>query len=313
MKKIIITGSIAYDHLMTFDGLFGDSIIPEKVRDLSVSFQSNVQEVHFGGCAANIGYNLKLLKDEPFIFSIAGKDFDYYKNWLKKHKISCKYIAIDKTNFTAAAYILTDRDQNQLTFFSVGALQNKSKCVDLNFDAKELKNVKFAIISPGSPYGMLYFAQSCMERNISYIFDPGQGVPTMDRNTILTLIDNSDGIITNRYEAELIAKKLNMPMDKIARRTKFLIQTLGEEGTRIYYAGNQKIISAIKDLEVVDPTGCGDAYRAGFIHGLAHGESLERSCEMGSVAASFVVDRPGTQNHHFTLEEFNKKLDKYYS
>lgn len=313
MKKIIITGSIAYDHLMTFDGVLADSIIPEKIKNLSLSFQSNTHDVHFGGCAANIAYNLKLLGDDPYIFSIAGKDFEYYKEWLKKHKIKHKYIAVDKTDFTAAAYILTDNNQNQLTFFSVGALQNQSKCGDLDFSEKDLKNVSYAIISPGSPYSMLYFAQSCMERNIPYIFDPGQGLPTLSPDTILNILDGSDGVILNRYESDLMSKKLNMTIDRISKRTKFLVQTLGRDGAKLYYAGSEKSFPAITDIKVIDATGCGDAFRSGFIHGLATSESFERACEMGNTAASFVLSSQGTQNHSFTPIGFKKRLNKYYS
>jgi adenosine kinase len=276
----------------------------------SLSFQTNIEELFFGGCAGNIAYTCHLLGDKPYIVSVVGNDFDKYKKWLEENKISCDYIYVDKNKNTASAYMLTDKMNSQLTMFSVGAMQDISSLS--NFDFNKLPDIDYAIISPGFPYSMLYFAQSCIEKKIPYLVDPGQSLTALTHDALISLIDSSDGFIVNEYEGELIEKKMAMPLSRIAKRTSFLIRTVGCKGAEIYHEGKIKKVPAVSGLDIKDVTGAGDAFRSGFIHGFVGGESLERACQIGHTAASFVVEQKGTQTHKFTLESFTQRLKKHY-
>jgi len=309
MKNILVAGSIAYDHLMTFDGKMKDFLLKD-ADHLSVSFQTKDEKLFFGGCAGNIAYTCHLLGDAPYIISIVGNDFDKYKKWLDENNISCESIQIDKTHGTACAYVMTDDNHSQLTIFSVGAMQNIECLANFNFD--QLPHIDYAVISPGFPYSMLYFAQSCMEKKIPYLIDPGQSITALSTDALVSLIDMSNGFIVNEYEGDVIAKMLSMPFHKIAKRIPFLVRTLGERGAEVYEEGKVTHVPALKNLKILDVTGCGDAFRSGFIHGLANGESLVKACQMGNVSASFSVEEEGTQRHKFTLEEFNERLKKHY-
>lgn len=309
MKKILITGSIAYDHLMTFDGKMKDFLL-KNAENFSVSFQTKNEELFFGGCAGNIAYTSRLLGDAPYIISIAGNDFDKYKAWLSENDISCNFIHVNKMRGTACAYILTDKGDSQLAIFSVGAMQDISELS--HFDFNKLPKIDYAVISPGFPYSMLYFAQSCIEKKIPYLFDPGQNITALSVDTLGSLIDMSNGFIANEYEVDVIAKILSMPFYKIAKRIPFMVRTMGENGAEVYEEGKMIHVPAVKNLDIRDVTGCGDAFRSGFIHGLVDGKSLERACQMGHTTASFVVEKKGTQRHKFTLEEFNARLKKHY-
>lgn len=311
MKKILVAGSIAYDHLMTFDGNLQEQFIEEKMEHLSVSFQSKTHEIHFGGCAANIAYNLSFFQYRPCVYSVAGNDFEKYQKWFREHNIDDSLVQIDEGNPTAAAYILSDNDHRQITIFSLGALSNTQKLSENAISRND--KFDYAIVSPGFPFHMLYFAQCCLEAGIPYLFDPGQGIPVLGSEALLTLIDSSRGVILNNYEADLLTEKLGMTLGHIAERVPFLIRTLGANGVELFHGGKKEGIPALKKIEAVDGTGCGDAFRAGLIYGLLEGNSLEVACKIGQSAASFVAEKKGTQNHKFTLAELNKRLLKNYS
>lgn len=308
MKKILVTGSIAYDNLLTFNGDFSDSILPEKIDNLSVSFQADQHEVHYGGCSTNIGYSIRLLGDMPLIFAVAGNDFEKYEKWLKANDISDEYIRIDESRNTAAAYILTDKKHSQICIFSTGAMQSADKFDDVSLSGVD---ADFAIISPGMLSCSLHFAEECMKNKIPYIFDPGQSIPDLSVDALLAMIDGARGVIMNGYEADMLAKKLSMSFFDIAKRTPFVLKTLGADGVEIHESGKSKVVvPAISGLDVKEPTGCGDAFRSGFLHGFVNGESLDKSCAMGNTSASFVVEQFGTQNHKFSKEEFEARLGK---
>ncbi|MBD3360667.1 carbohydrate kinase family protein [Candidatus Peregrinibacteria bacterium] len=310
MKSIIVTGPIVYDYIMSFDGFFKDSIISEELDHLSISFQTESSINYFGGCGPNIAYTLKLLGENPLIFSVAGNDFDRYKAWLEKNDISIEYISIDNDNPTTAAYILNDKNQNQISIFSSGAAKNLALCNSLNdFD---IDSVHMAIIAPDIPDRMASLAQECIEREVPYIFDPGQAITALSKEYLNLMIKCCLGLIVNKYEASMLKAKLGMPLMQIAKRAGFLIVTLGEKGCEIYQKDIRKIIPAVPGIKTADITGGGDAFRAGFIHGFAEGKSMIECCQMANTSASFAVTVFGTQEHHFTYDNFRKRLKKYY-
>lgn len=310
MKNILIIGSIAYDNIMFFDGEFKDSIILKDIDHLSISFLAKSRKTFFGGCSPNITYTLSLLKENPLIVGTAGYDFMEYEKWLSKKKISTKNIIIDRNNPTAAAYILNDKNQNQITIFSPGSMNNAKICKDI--EHCDLKKIDFAIISPDLPSRMISMAKSLKKNKIPYIFDPGQALSSLSKKDLISIANGAKGIISNEYEASLLEKILHMPVEQIANLTSFFVITLGEKGC-IYYKGDiHKKIPAIRGLKVKDVTGCGDAFRSGFLHAYVNNKSLDDCCKIANTAASFVIETIGTQNHSFTFQQFLSRLKKFY-
>lgn len=303
MKKILVTGSIAYDHLMTFDGEFADSMIAEQLHNLSVSFLAKTHVQEFGGCAGNIAYSLKLLDCEPIILGVAGMDFDRYKSWLGECGISTDQIFVDKQKVTASAYVLTDKKQNQISIFAPGAMENLEDGLELK--GVDPSTVACAIIAPEPPKRMLSFSRYFTRVGLPFIFDPGQAIPALSKEDVLELIEKSAGMIANDYEVEMLMKKLEMTMEELCDLCGFLIKTTGEKGCEIYEKGQMLKIAAVSGVEVVDATGCGDAFRAGFLSGYVNGLSLEKACERANKVASFVIAKSGTQKHKITLAELS--------
>lgn len=311
MKNIVLTGSIAFDSIMNFDGLFKDSLIEGDLDRLSVSFLAPNREFFYGGCAGNIAYAVKLLGESPLLVGVAGNDFKDYKKFLEKHRISTKCIEICKDSPTAAAYILTDNDQNQISIFSPGAMSNMDLCMDL-CSCKDAKNAFCAMVSPGIPDRMISLAQSCIDSNIPFLFDPGQAIAALNSDSLALLIDCCWGLVTNEYEASLLEEKLSLPIRSIASKAGFLIVTTGKNGCSVYQNGLCTNIPSVPDLDVLDVTGAGDAFRAGLLHGLKSGVDLNRSCEIANTAASFAVSVRGTQTYKFTISEFEERLNEFY-
>lgn len=316
MAKILVAGSIAYDHIMTFDGEFKDSILTEKndLTHLSVSFLAKTEDLYFGGCSPNIAYSLALLGEEASTIGVVGTDFAKYRTWLNNNGINTDFVDTDDQNVTAAAYILTDKNQGQISIFYPGAINNTKKGFDL--DKFNFKDFEYAIVSPELPERMFFWASHFKKVGIPYIFDPGQAIPALSKEQIITMIENSDGMICNEYEAVLIENKTGLNLDAISKKLKFVVRTLGADGCELYTNGVIQKIPAIMDVKVIDSTGCGDAFRSGFIYGLLkekQGVSIERACQMGITSSSFVIEVKGTQNHHYTLQEFTDRLTKHFS
>jgi adenosine kinase len=303
MKNIVVTGSIAYDHLMSFDGEFADSLIADQLRNLSVSFLASTHDHEFGGCAGNIAYSLKQLSCEPIILGVAGGDFEKYRAWLEKHSISTDQIFIDEHKDTASAYVLTDKTQSQISIFSPGAMGNLEDGLELK--GVDPSTVACAIVAPEPPKRMLSFGRYFKRIGVPFVFDPGQAIPSLTKEDVLELIDESVGMIANEYEVEMLAKKLEIPVEKLADLCKFLIKTTGEKGCEIYEKGNVIKVPAISGLKVVDATGCGDAFRAGFLSGYVKGMSLEKACALGNKIAALVIVKKGTQSHKITSADLS--------
>jgi adenosine kinase len=302
--KIIVCGSLAYDRIMVFPGYFADHILPEKIHVLNVCFQVDGVEERFGGTAGNIAYALTLMGENALVSATIGHDYQGYFKWLKQNGISTEYIKIIENEYTATAYITTDRADNQITGFSPGAMKHSSS---LDFDRIDPK-ATIVIISPGNLENMLNYPSCCKARGIDYIFDPGQSLPMLKANELIQIIEGCRILICNDYELDLITSTTGLNKEALMRLARTIIVTRGELGSIIYTPDGEINISAVKPKIVVDPTGAGDAYRGGLISGLVQGKSIENCARMGSVCASFAVECCGTQDYRFSAEEFSERL-----
>ncbi len=306
--KIYVSGSLAYDRIMDFPGKFSDHILPDKIQILNVSFNVNGLTENFGGTAGNIAYSLGLLGEVPMIVAAAGRDFDRYDSWLKENGLPCTGIRIVPEEFTAGCYITTDLSDNQITSFNLGAMKHPSR---YPFD-KAGDNTALAIVSPGCVEDMNVYSREFKDLGISYIFDPGQSIPVLKGDQIAEMITGARMLISNDYELEMIMKSTGLDHSAILERTPVMVTTLGEKGSIVCTREKKMPVPAVPALKVVDPTGAGDAYRAGFIKGIVMGKSLLDAARMGAVCASFAVAHQGTQVHRFTWEEFRGRyLDAF--
>ena len=305
--SIIVSGSLAYDRIMDFPDYFSDHILPEKLHVLNISFTVNGMVERLGGTAGNIAYALSLLGEKPIILATVGHDYHRYFESLAKKNIASDSIKIIEEEFTASAYITTDRADNQITGFNPGAMKYPS-CFD--FDRVNPQE-SIVIIAPGNLEDMINYPRSCKSRGIDYIFDPGQSLPMWNAQELIRSIDGSRILISNDYELELVISKTGLNRKKLLKKTGAIITTLGEMGSRVCTPDREIDIPAAEAKEVLDPTGAGDAYRAGLIKGLTEGRGIEQCAVMGSVCASFAVECYGTQEYHFSLQEFRERLDKY--
>lgn len=302
--NIIVSGSLAYDRIMDFPGYFAEHILPEKIHVLNVSFTVNGMKEKFGGTAGNIAYGLSLLDEKPIILATIGKDYQGYFGWLSKNGIVKDNITIIEQEFTASAYITTDRADNQITGFNPGAMKFAS-----SFDFNKVgARDTIAIVAPGNLEDMMKYSATYQTAGIDYIFDPGQSLPMWNGEDLIKCIKGSRILISNDYELEMIVCKTALDKKKLLQLTGAIITTLGELGSCIRSRDGETEIPAVKPRQVVDPTGAGDAYRAGLIKGLVQRKSVVQSARMGSVIASFAIERYGTQEYSFNMAEFEARL-----
>jgi adenosine kinase len=302
--NIIVSGSLAYDRIMDFPGYFSEHILPEKIHVLNVCFQVNGIKEKFGGTAGNIAYALTLMGEKPEISATIGHDYHRYFESLAKNGISTKHIKIIEDEFTASAYITTDKADNQITGFNPGAMKYSSS---LDFDKLNPKET-LLIVSPGNIEDMLNYPRACKSRGVDYIFDPGQSLPVLDAKDLVQAIEGCRVLISNDYELDLIMSKTGLNKKALLRRARTIIATLGELGSRVYTPDDEISIPVVKPKAVEDPTGAGDSYRGGLICGLVRGKDIRQCAMMGSVCASFAIECYGTQEYRFSPEEFNERL-----
>ena len=301
--SVVVCGSLAYDNLMEFDGKFGDYILPDQIHILSVAFNVPRLRKEFGGCAGNIAYNLKLLGIEPIITATVGQDFDSYGSWLEKNDISKDAIQIIDNMYTAQCFITTDSNNNQLTSFHPGAMDEGHKNPISLTD-----NIEMAIIAPDGKQSTIEHAEQLHQQSIPIMYDPGQGLPMFNKDEIEKIIGLSDWIILNEYEANLISEITGKPLKDIVKNLKAAVVTKGNKGSEIFVGDERIIIEPIKATKDLDPTGCGDAYRAGLIYGICHQMSWQQSGKIGSMMGSIKVASNGTQNHTFNVKEILEKI-----
>lgn len=305
---ILVSGSLAFDRIMDFPGKFSNHILPHKIHDLNVSFLINGIKENFGGTAGNIAYNLSLLGERPYILSCSGKDFGDYGAWLKKNKIYVSEISRVEEKLTAGAYIITDSSDNQITGFNPGAMGHPRGMID----KKLLKN-SFAIVSPGNIDDMGQYPILYKKNKVKYIFDPGQATTALSAQVLAESIKGAEMLIGNDYEIELIRERLKWTNGDITKNAKILVITKGKDGSEIITRKKKIFIQPVKSIKAFDPTGAGDAYRAGVIKGLINGWAPEKWGRLASVVASFAVEKYGTQNHRFDMKDIQERYKINYS
>lgn len=304
----LICGSMAYDTIMVFHDKFKHHILPEKVHILNVSFLVPVMRREYGGCAGNIAYNLKLLGEEPLIMAVVGHDFEPYAQWLFQNSLSSKFIHSLDNNYTGQAYITTDEEGNQITAFHPGAMNFSH----LNSVPTNDTNISIGIVSPDGKEGMQLHAEQFKELDIPFIFDPGQGMPMFSGDELLTLLDQATWLTLNDYESELMQERTGLSLQQIAEKVEALIVTLGGQGSKIYTGGQCIEIPAAKPKALLDPTGCGDAYRAGLLYGLMNELDWESTGRIASLMGTIKIEHNGTQNHYFEMDSFKQRFQENF-
>lgn len=306
--NIYISGSLAYDRIMDFPGKFSDHIFPDKIHILNVCFTVSGMVEKFGGTAGNIAYSLSLFNEKPIILATIGKDYQEYFAWLEKNNLPAEGIKIIDGEFTAGAYITTDKSDNQITGFNPGAMKYPS---EYEFTYAEPEN-SIALIAAGNLQDMAEYARSYKSKGINYICDPGQSLTSWQGTSLLEFMRGSMALISNDYELGMIIKMTGLNKSGLLGLSKTIITTFGEKGSHISTSDYDISVPAAKVHDVVDPTGAGDAYRAALIKGLIMGKDIETAAKMGAVAASFAIEKYGTQEHYFTYEEFVERYNSNF-
>lgn len=304
----LICGSLAYDTIMVFGDRFKNHILPEQIHILNVAFLVPDMRREFGGCAGNIAYNLKLLGGTPLIMATLGEDSAPYQHRLKQLDLSTQHVREIAGSFTAQAFITTDLDDNQITAFHPGAMthshQNK---------VSDVPGVRLGIIAPDGRDGMVQHAREFHAAHIPFIFDPGQGLPMFDKEDLLNFLQLADYCTVNDYEAKLLTECTGRTLDQLAGEVKALIVTLGAQGSQIYTEGRCIDIPAATPDAVIDPTGCGDAYRAGLLHGINQGWTWEKTGRLASLMGAIKIAHRGGQNHKPTYEEIAARYQAIFA
>jgi adenosine kinase len=305
--SIIVTGSIAYDYLMSFPGKFTEHLLPEHVHRVSLSFLVDTMDKRRGGCAPNIAYTLALLGERPRLMGTAGQDFGDYRNWLEAAGIDTSLVGEVPDKFTASFFCSTDQDSNQIASFYTGAMANAA---ELSF--RTAGTVTLAIISPNDPQAMLQYAEECRTLDIPFIFDPGQQCARMSGQELADALTGATVLILNDYELELLRQKTGLDEVALIARTATLVVTRGEEGSTIMTADSEIRIPAVMPRRIADPTGVGDAFRGGFMKGMVGGLDLETSGRLGSVAATYALEHLGGSSHAYTWTEFAARYEEHF-
>ncbi|TSC87501.1 MAG: Uncharacterized protein G01um10147_479 [Microgenomates group bacterium Gr01-1014_7] len=301
---ITVTGSLAFDHIMDFPGSFGDHIMPDKIHQINLSFLVNTLSKQRGGTAGNIAYNLALLGSPVSIVGAAGSDFSGYGQFLKDSGVDISKIKISQDNLTSSAFIMTDKNDNQITAFYPGAMSENSSL--------SIEPVDLVVISPNDPKAMINFTKQCKSSNTPYMLDPGMQLPALNPEDLKIMVSGATILIGNDYEIELLRVKGQGERVKLLERVKILITTLGPKGSLIQTREKSIQVEAGKPNGVVDPTGAGDAYRAGFLAGYSRGLDLKVCGQMGSVASCYAIEKYGTTNHKFSIQEFCERYKENF-
>ena len=297
--SVLICGSLAYDTIMVFPDQFKNHILPDKVHILNVSFLVPAMRREFGGCAGNIAYNLKLLGGDPLPMATVGQDFGPYRAWFQDNGISLDQVKVIEEMFTPQAFITTDHDNNQITAFHPGAMMRSHEN-----HVRDVPGVTFGIVSPDGREGMLQNAREFAEAGIPFIFDPGQALPLFNGEELRDFIDKADYVTANDYESNLLVERTGWSEAEIAGRVKAYIATRGPKGAVIHAAGKTHEVPPARERRVTDPTGCGDAFRAGLIFGITGGHDWETTGRIANLMGALKVEHHGTQNQRFDFDDF---------
>jgi adenosine kinase len=306
--KIIVTGSIAFDYLMSFPGKFTEIILPDHLSRLSVSFLVDTMDKRRGGCGPNIAYTLALLGERPHLMATAGEDFGEYRLWLEAAGIDTSLVKQIPGKFTASFFCSTDEANNQIASFYTGGMANAA---ELSF--RTVAGCGVAIIAPNDPAAMVQYAEECRALGIPYIFDPGQQCARMGGPELTDGIVGATMVICNDYEFELIGQKTGMREAEILAQAKALLVTRGEEGSSVYTAAGGRVdVAAVKPERIVDPTGVGDAFRGGLLKGMALGLPYDVCARLGSVAATYALEHLGGTSHTYTWDAFKARYEQHF-
>lgn len=305
--RIIVTGSIAFDYLMSFPGSFTEHLLPDHLRRVSLSFLVDAMDKRRGGCAPNIAYTLALLGERPAILGTAGEDFGEYRRWLEAAGVDTSLIREIPGKFTASFFCSTDRDNNQIASFYTGAMAHAG---ELSF--RTAGPCDLAIISPNDPGAMVQYAEECRTLGIPYIYDPGQQCARSSGEELLAGLAGARILICNDYELALIQQKTGLDEAAILDRAEVLVVTRGEHGSSILSRHGRIEVEAVPPRRVADPTGVGDAYRGGFLKGLAMGAGYDVAGRLGSVAATYALEHVGAQSHSYTWDEFKARYERHF-
>jgi adenosine kinase len=300
--KALICGSIAYDTIMVFEGRFKQHILPDKIHMLNVSFLVPQLRREFGGCAGNIAYNLRLLGDAGYPMATVGRDFGPYAQWMKQTGVPTDYVKVIDSEHTAQGFVTTDLDDNQIWAFHPGAMGSSH----LN-RVQDAGAIAIGIVAPDGRDGMVQHAAQFAAAKVPFIFDPGQGLPMFDGEELRTFIGQASWVAVNDYEWQVLQQKTGWTASQVLQKVQALIVTRGAEGSVIHTQQGEIGIPSAKPAAVVDPTGCGDAYRAGLIHGLLQGYEWETTGRIASLMGAIKIEARGTQNHSFTREQFEQR------
>lgn len=295
----LICGSFAYDNIMVFQDRFKNHILPDKIHILNVSFLVPDMRREYGGCAGNIAYNLKLLGGDPLPMGTVGSDFGPYAAWMDECGLSRDHVAQIDEALTAQAFITTDLDDNQITAFHPGAMNHAAVNKVAN-----APGVTIGMVAPDGRDGMVQHAEQFVDAGVPFIFDPGQGMPMFDGADLKRFIEQAAWVTVNDYESELMQQRTGWNIEEIASHVNAVVVTRGGDGSIIYTAGKAIEIPSARAAAIVDPTGCGDAYRAGLLYGLMHDLGWEVTGRIASLCGAIKIENAGTQNHSFTRDAF---------
>jgi adenosine kinase len=305
--KIIVTGSIAYDYLMSFPGKFTEHFLAEHMQRVSLSFLVDSMDKRRGGCAPNIAYTLSLLGERPYLMGTAGQDFGEYRHWLEAAGVDTSLVHQVPDKFTASFFCSTDTENNQIASFYTGAMAHAA---ELSF--RTIDQPGLVIVSPNDPAAMVQYAEECRALNIPCIFDPGQQCARMSGAELRDGIAGARILICNDYEFELIRQKTGMAEADVLGVAQSLIVTRGDAGCSIYEGGSRTDVKAVPPGRIVDPTGVGDAFRGGLMKGLATGAPYQTCAQLGSVAATYALEHLGGQSHAYTRSEFKARYEQHF-
>jgi adenosine kinase len=310
---IIATGSIAYDYLMRFPGKFTEHLLAEHLQHVSLSFLVDEMTRHWGGVAANIAYTMALLGMEPKLMGTAGRDFPDYRQWLEKHGVDCSTVRQIDEVFTASFFCNTDSENNQIASFYTGAMRHAR---DYALSEAYSGHPDLVVVSPNDPGAMTNLTQECRDREIRFIYDPSQQVPRLSGEELAHDMAGAYAMIVNQYEAQVISQKTGKSLDQLRDEVDVLVITNGAKGSTVYDNRDAQpetlMVEAFPANDILDPTGGGDAFRAGFIYGLINDWSLDVAAQMGSLCATYAIEHVGTQSHHFTPHEFTTRYRRQY-
>jgi len=299
--SIIITGSVAYDYLMSFPGRFREHILPEQLHQISLSFLVDSMRKQRGGCAPNIAYSLALLGEHPTVMATVGHDFGEYRAWLEENGVDTSAIVEVPDEFTSSFFVNTDLENNQIASFYIGAMGRADM---LSFRDLDYQAIELTILSPNAPAAMVKYARECQELGIPYIYDPSQQIIRLSGEELLEGTRGARMLIVNEYEFGLIRRKTGLSDEELLALPQVTIITQGERGSTIHAQGQTWHIPAVPPEPLVEPTGVGDAYRAGVIKGMLRGYRWETTGRIAALAATYVLEQEGTQNHRYTRQEF---------